>query len=113
MRVIMFEEDFLFEKWEFKEPQHKDESFSLLIYDIVDNNKRIKFAKFMESYGLRVQKSAFEIRINKKKFQDMMDKIPTYVSAEDSVKLYKIRGNGEVYCWGNAKREISEEILIV
>ena len=24
----------------------------------------------------------------------------------------KIRGNGEVYCWGNAKPEISEEILI-
>ena len=67
----------------------------------------------MESYGTRVQKSAFEIRINKKKFKELLEQIPKYVTKEDSVKLYKIRGNGEVYCWGNAKPEISEEVLII
>lgn len=109
----MWDEEILFEKLTFEEPKKKDEAFSLLIYDIVDNNKRLKFAKFMESYGIRVQKSAFEIRINKIKFQEMLKQIPTYVSVEDSIKLYKIRGNGEVYCWGNARREISEEIMII
>ena len=107
------EEELLFEKFVFTEPQEKDESFSLLIYDIVDNKKRTKFAKFMEGYGMRVQKSAFEVRIHKRKFQEMLSRIPMFVSSEDSVKLYKIRGNGEVYCWGNARREISEEIIII
>ena len=67
----------------------------------------------MEGYGTRVQKSAFEIRINKRKFNEMLNRIPQFVSSEDSIKLYKIRGNGEVYCWGNARKEISEEILII
>ena len=109
----MDEEGLLYEKFFFTEPKEKDEAFSLLIYDIVDNKKRNRFAKFMESYGMRVQKSAFEIRINKRKFYEMLYRIPAFVSAEDSVKLYKIRGNGEVYCWGNARREISEEIVII
>lgn len=109
----MLEEEFFFEKFVFSEPTQKEEAFSLLIYDIIDNNKRIKFAKFMEGYGTRVQKSAFEIRINKRKFNEMLNQIPQFVSSEDSIKLYKIRGNGEVYCWGNARKEISEEILII
>ena len=109
----MWNDEKLFEKFIFEEPKKKDEAFSLLIYDIVDNAKRIKFAKFMESYGIRVQKSAFEIRINKKKFEEMLSKIPAFVEKEDSVKLYKIRGNGEVYCWGNARREISKEVMII
>lgn len=106
-------EELCFEKYIFQEPILKDEAFSLLIYDIVDNSKRLRFAKFMESYGKRVQKSAFEIRIGKKKYEEMLSKISSFISEEDSVKLYKIRGNGEVYCWGNAKPEISEEVLIV
>ena len=53
----------------------------------------------MESYGTRVQKSAFEIRVNKRLFKQMVSGIPQYVSNEDSVKLYKIHGNGEVMCW--------------
>ena len=106
-------EELQFEKYIFHEPILKDESFSLLIYDIVDNSKRLRFAKFMESYGKRVQKSAFEIRIEKKKHQEMLAEIPSFVSNEDSIKLYRIRGNGEVYCWGNAKPEISDEVLII
>ena len=67
----------------------------------------------MEGYGKRVQKSAFEIRINKRKFQELLNRIPAFVSTEDSVKLYKIKGNSEVYCWGNAKKEISDEVIII
>ena len=114
----MFDEELLNEEWafeifSFEEPKQKEEAFSLLIYDIVDNGKRTRFAKLMEGYGKRVQKSAFEIRIDKKKFKELLSRIPAYVSNEDSIKLYKIRGNGEVYCWGNAKPEISEEVIIV
>jgi len=43
----------------------------------------------------------------------MLDKIPYYITAEDSVKLYKIKGNGDVYCWGNAKFEVKEDVIII
>ena len=105
-------DEFTFEQYFFHEPQGKEESFALLIYDIIDNKSRIKFAKFMEGYGKRVQKSAFEIRIGQKKMQELMAKIPNYISEEDNVKLYRIHGNGEVFCWGQAKPEISDEVII-
>lgn len=39
--------------------------YILVIYDIVDNNRRVKFAKKMNGYGFRVQKSAFEAMISR------------------------------------------------
>jgi len=33
----------------------------LLIYDIVDNKRRSRMVKCVERYGVRVQKSAFEV----------------------------------------------------
>lgn len=105
-------DEIVYEKYFFHEKESKEECFSLLIYDIVDNKARGKFAKFMESYGKRVQKSAFEIRVNKKKTKEMMSRIQNYISDEDSVKLYRIHGNGEVFCWGTAKPEISDEVII-
>ena len=74
---------------EYEEFKSRDNTYSLLIYDIVDDKKRTKFAKYMESYGIRVQKSAFELRLNNKKLKQMIEGIDKYVSSEDSVKLYK------------------------
>lgn len=113
MGVKDMEFDFLSEYYEFSETEQRDDTFALLIYDIVDNKRRQKLSVYMEGYGVRVQKSAFEIRIDKRKFSEMLQGIPQFVTKEDSVKLYKIRGNGEVYCWGNARKEISEEIVII
>lgn len=38
----------------------REEKFykALIIYDIIDDKKRNRMAKFLESYGVRVQKSA-------------------------------------------------------
>lgn len=107
------ESDIFFDMYEFFERGHKEDAFSLIIYDIVDNKRRLKLSSFLEGYGVRVQKSAFEIRVDKKKFDQMIAAIPQFVSEKDSVKLYKVHGNGEVFCWGNAKPEISDEVIIV
>ena len=39
--------------------------FVLVIYDIVDNKKRLKLSKYLLGYVIRVQKSAFEMMITK------------------------------------------------
>lgn len=105
--------EYLTDSIEFQETAYKEDSFSLLIYDIAEDKRRLKLAQYLEGYGVRVQKSAFEIRIDKRRFEEMLRGIPGFVTENDSVKLYKIRGNREVYCWGNAKPEISEEIIIL
>jgi len=37
----------------------------LIIYDITEDKPRIKLSKLLSSYGVRVQKSAFEASLNK------------------------------------------------
>lgn len=41
----------------------------LLIYDIVDNNHRLKVSKYLSKFGNRVQKSAFEAKLTKSKYK--------------------------------------------
>lgn len=42
------------------ENTEKKKVYVLIIYDIVCNKRRVAFAKKMQGYGFRVQKSAFE-----------------------------------------------------
>ena len=42
--------------------------FVLVIYDIVDNKKRLKLSKYLLAKGIRVQKTNFEKMITKEKY---------------------------------------------
>lgn len=92
-----------------------DKQFILIIYDIVDNRRRTKFAKMLEGYGKRVQKSAFEAFLSDKGYRKLIDEIPGYIKTghcEDSVRIYKITGKGKVQVWGDIPKEDDEVILI-
>ena len=58
------EEDYYFQ---IAEELEDDKQFILIIYDITDNRRRLKFAKLLEGYGKRVQKSAFILIIKKER----------------------------------------------
>ena len=90
-----------------------DKINSLVIYDIVNDKQRIQFAKFMESYGVRVQKSAFEVRLNRRKMERMIMEIKNYVNNEDNVRLYKIYEKDDIKCWGKAHMLTNEEYIII
>ena len=38
--------------------------FCLIIYDIRSNKRRLKLSKLLEGYGVRVQKSCFEVDLS-------------------------------------------------
>ena len=87
-----------------------DRQFILIIYDIVDNKRRTKFAKLLEGYGTRVQKSAFEAMLSQKSYEK-----PHYInpaSGEDSVRIYRMIGKGRVKSWGDVTKQ-QEEIVVV
>lgn len=90
-----------------------DRMFVLIIYDIIDNNRRVRFAKMLQGYGCRVQKSAFEALISRKKYEKLSADIPKYITDEDNVRLYKIVGKGQVVSWGELEREEEEEIILI
>ena len=60
-----------------------DRLFVLIIYDIVNNSRRTKFAKLLLGYGFRIQKSAFEAVITKSKLMKLNHEIPSYINEKE------------------------------
>ena len=85
----------------------------VIIYDISDNKRRGKLSKYLQSFGFRVQRSAFEAIIDRKKYKKLIKGIPAYITKEDNVKLYKLSGSCEVKSWGLAKDIADEEFIII
>ncbi len=91
----------------------QDKVFVLIIYDIVDNKKRVKLSKLLLGYGFRIQKSAFEAILTKKKYTELISRLPAYVSGEDSIKVYKIIGRGQVVSFGKKMDNEQEDVIII
>ena len=101
--------------YQIAEELEDDKQFILIIYDIVDNKRRVKFAKFLEGYGKRVQKSAFEAMLSSQRYEKMVREIPKYIELkdnEDNVRIYRITGKGKVTSWGTVP-EFEEEIILI
>ncbi|MBQ7266231.1 MAG: CRISPR-associated endonuclease Cas2 [Firmicutes bacterium] len=84
----------------------------LVIYDIVDNKRRNKFVKLMESYGVRVQKSAFEMIITQKQYNSLILRIPRHITEEDNIRVYRLKVSGEIVTWGSGMTEPEEVIIL-
>jgi CRISPR-associated endoribonuclease cas2 len=84
----------------------------LVIYDITDNKQRLKLAKYLMRFGHRVQKSAFEAKLNKKLYDKMMAGLKRMLSEEDNVRIYKLHGSEEITVIGSCNYE-EEDIIII
>ncbi len=91
-----------------------DRLFILIIYDITNNSKRVKFAKLLLGYGFRIQKSAFEAVLTKTKYEKLKQEIPEFVNKEeDSIRIYQIKGKTQVVAWGKEQQYNIEDIIII
>lgn len=84
----------------------------LIIYDITDNKRRQRMVKYLETYGLRVQKSAFECLLDKKLYRKLTEGIPRLIGPKDNIRVYQLKGNGEMLTWGGEKN-VCEDIIII
>ncbi len=92
----------------------EDRVFVLIIYDIISNKSRNKFSKLLLGYGFRIQKSAFEAVISKDKLIKLLAEIPRYINEnEDGVRLYQIKGKGNVTTWGKNENYDVDEVIIL
>ena len=87
--------------------------FVVICYDIYDNKRRRNFVKFASRYALRVQRSVFEGKLSKNKYEDLISKVVYHIADEDNVRVYRISGNGEVKTWGNVDIPEVEEVIII
>lgn len=79
----------------------------------VDNKKRGKLVKYLEKFAVRVQKSVFEGYLTKKNFTKLKNGIAGYISDEDSLRIYKLTGNGDVLSWGKGDIPENEDYIII
>jgi len=88
--------------------------FVLVIYDIVSNKRRVKFAKLLSGYGFRIQKSAFEAVIKESLYRKLLNEIPSHIDPkEDSVRVYRITGYGELQMFGQNTSIEDEEVIFI
>lgn len=100
--------------WNTEENSYTKKLFILIIYDIIDNKRRMKFAKEMNGYGFRVQKSAFEAVIEEHLFTKLKREIPGLIDPkEDSVRIYRMTGYGEVNLFGVNSKIEAEDVMIL
>ncbi len=106
----MEREDYFFGA--FKNADNK-KVYALVIYDIVDNRKRIKLSKYLLGYGNRIQKSGFEICVSEKKFEKLLHEIPKFCDEVDTIRIYRITGHNLVYKWGLDESTYQEDTIII
>lgn len=101
----------------FFETSENDESkkiYLLVIYDIISNGTRQKFAKHLEGYGIRVQKSCFEAFVTERLYEKLLREIPGLINLEeDSIRVYRMIGSGEVSLFGQNVKPKAEDIILI
>lgn len=90
-----------------------DKVYVLVIYDIVENKKRVKLSKLLQGYGFRIQKSAFEAVITKKKYKKLLKELMPFGNADDSIRVYKIIGKGQITNIGKSMETEQEDIILI
>ena len=85
----------------------------LVLYDIVDNKRRTQFAKYVSSFGFRVQKSCFEAVIDKHRYRRLVEGITPFIKVEDSIRVYKIRSKEDVMNFGEFMSYTEEEVIVI
>ena len=104
------DEDYYFQ---ISEELESDKEFILIIYDIVDNKRRVRFAKMMSGFGFRVQKSAFEAVISHSLYTKLLREIEKFVTKEDSIRIYKIVGQGQVTVLGKQENVQQGDCIVI
>jgi CRISPR-associated protein Cas2 len=63
----------------------------IIAYDITDEKRLVRVAKVMLDYGVRVQKSIFEVELTHRSFRELKDRIEEIIIAEtDGVKYFPL-----------------------
>lgn len=103
-------EDFCFSNMEETEDKRV---LVLIIYDIVDNKKRLRLAKYLQGYGFRIQKSAFEALLKENLYDKMVAGLRGFASEIDSIRVYKIIGKKQIKNFGYTVSYAQEDLIIV
>lgn len=88
--------------------------FTVVIYDIANDARRVKLAKVLLGYAERVQYSGFEAYLTLKQLETLKAKIRDMIDhEEDRVRIYRIAGVPTITVYGIVPKIIKEEFTII
>lgn len=70
-----------------KEFAKKKSLFCLIIYDITSNKRRLKLAKLIEGFGVRVQRSCFEVDLEVSSCQLLLGALQDFMMPSKRITL--------------------------
>lgn len=87
--------------------------FYLVIYDIISNKRRLKLSKLLEGYGMRVQRSCFEIDVEKTNYHHLLQDLEKFYCQEEGDNIIVYVGDKKETVIFNSYEgaEILEDIL--
>ncbi len=100
-------------EYDSEELEVKRKYLVLVIYDVIDDRRRAKLAKFLNRYGVRVQRSAFECILDKKHYLKLLKNIEKYIASDDLLRVYKLYGSTDVRTWGRVGKTEDEDVIII
>jgi CRISPR-associated protein Cas2 len=69
--------------------------------------------KYLEAYGSRVQKSAFEALLPERKYKVMVKGIAKIITNEDNVRIYRLNSSNEIVLLGTGDTIYEENVIII
>lgn len=78
-----------------KEFAKKKSLFCLIIYDIFSNKRRLRLAKLLEGFGMRVQRSCFEVDLEKASYQVLIRELEYFYDPSEFDNIIVYVGNRE------------------
>lgn len=67
--------------------------YYLICYDVKETKQRTKLMKWLENFGVRVQKSVFEAYLQDDERERMIEGAKNYIEDYDSLRVYKLTKN--------------------
>lgn len=102
------------ETWDLLDEDFENEDFEdtftvVVIYDIISNKRRIFLKDLLNSYGYRIQRSAFECVLTKEKCASLLKKIETFAEKDDLIRIYKLNQNVKKVVYGERLETENED----
>ena len=73
----------------------KKSYFCLVVYDIISNKRRLKLSKLLEGFGVRVQRSCFEIDLERASYQILIRELEYFYDPSELDNIIVYVGNRE------------------
>lgn len=84
-------------------------------YDITDDSQRLRVARVLDRYGMRLQMSVFEVWLDPDELVDLRRQLGPLLGDSDTFEIIPIdqAPNRERWCWGGQTRDQFAAVVVL